>query len=213
MTSDDLDIIVSSVAPVMREFVAHKMEGFMDLMAAMERRMATLEVQAAVPGPEGKPGPPGESVMGPTGPKGDPGKDADESMITALETKILVLCDELAMKEATLKSWLLSEVATMPLPQNGKDGKDGEPGPAGRDADPVVLTAFEDALQALRGELERKTSVPTMTVDEADAVSQSVEALFRKELGLQETRVVRKQKRVVRDADGKIDRVVEETVS
>ncbi len=132
-------------------------------MAPLVARIAVLERREAVPGPEGKPGPPGESVMGPTGPKGDPGKDADEAEVykletrilevqgelerneAALETKILVLRDELATKEASLKSWLLSEVAAMPLPQNSKDGTSVTV----EDVAPLVKTLVADAVAAL----------------------------------------------------------------
>lgn len=123
-------------------------------IAPLVARITVLERREAVPGPEGKPGrdgdagPPGESVMGPTGPKGEPGQDADEAVITALETKILVLHDAIAMKEATIKSWLLSEVAAMPLPQNGKDGQDGASVTV-EDVAPLVKTLVTEAVAAL----------------------------------------------------------------
>ncbi len=120
-------------------------------IAPLVARIAVLERREAVPGPEGKPGrdgeagPPGESVMGPMGPKGDPGKDVDESVIAALETKILVLRDELATKEATIKSWLLSEVAAMPLPKDGQDGRSV----VLDDVAPLVKELVADAVAAL----------------------------------------------------------------
>ncbi len=137
-------------------------DGFADIvanaikvaMAPLVARIAVLERREAVPGPEGKPGrdgeagPPGESVVGPTGPKGDPGQDADESVIKSLETRIDVLRDEIATKESVIKSWLLSEVAAMPLPQHGKDGQDGASVTLD-DVAPLVKALVADAVAAL----------------------------------------------------------------
>ncbi len=99
-----------------------------------------------------------------------------------------------------------------PMGLTGPKGEPGEPGAAGKDVDASVLKAFRDDLDAIRGELELKTAEPTVSVEQADAISQSVETVFRKALGLPEPRVKAMQKRVVRDADGKIARVVEEVV-
>ncbi len=125
-------------------------------MAPLVARIAVLERREAVPGPEGKPGrdgeagPPGESVMGPTGPKGEPGKDADETVIQSLQTEIKELRVEVSGKvsEDYIKSWLLSEVAAMPLPQNGKDGQDGTSVTV-EDVTPLVKALVWQAVSAL----------------------------------------------------------------
>lgn len=123
-------------------------------IAPLVARIAVLERREAVPGPEGKPGrdgeagPPGESVMGPTGPKGEPGQDVDEAVIRALETKVDVLRGDLVTKTESIKSWWLSELATMPMPQNGKDGQDGTSVTLD-DVAPLVKTLVADAVAAL----------------------------------------------------------------
>ncbi len=142
-------------------------------MAPLVARIAVLERREAVPGPEGKPGrdgeagPPGESVMGPTGPKGDPGRDADEAVIQALETKIQVLRDEIAIKvvapEASMVRLLVAEeLKALPVPQNGQDGTSVTL----EDVVPFVNTMVSDAVEKAVAALPApKDGAPGESVD------------------------------------------------
>lgn len=153
MTADDLAIISRAITPVLRDFVAAKLQ-------SVEDRVAAVEARSPIPGEPGAPGPPGER-----GEKGEPGESG----------------------------------------ARGVDGHDGQ------DVDPTLLTEIRTTLATLtdawQTHHDRHLSVEHL---EAQA-SELCEKAFALAWTAAEPPV--RQKRVIRDRAGRIDRIIEEPVA
>ena len=86
-----------------------------------------------------------------------------------------------------------------PAGRDGIDGKDGAAGADGKDADPLVVKALTDRLATLEARTADEMS--------ADDVAAALTELFRKELAIDP---VRMQRRIIRDAHGRPESMVEE---
>jgi hypothetical protein len=122
MNSAALSVIVRSIAPVIREYVAAPVAMLTDRLTALETRMASVkdgrDGQKGEPGERGAHGEtgargePGDiGPMGPTGPKGDPGESIKGDV--------------------------------------GPVGPEGAQGPPGRDAEPVTREQLMDAIRSM----------------------------------------------------------------
>ncbi len=94
--------------------------------------------------------------------------------------------------------------------RDGVDGKHGIDGVDGKDAaiDDRVLQAWDDGLADARARIKDLEAV--VAWDVPDDLTARVEAELRKELALVVPTGRRTQKRIVRDAHGRLERVVEE---
>lgn len=122
---------------------------------------------------------------------------------------------------AELESRLKELPAPMP-PERGEKGDPGEPGPPGESVkgekgdpgDPGEIPIEWEG--RLAGVEQRLADWPTAQAEvSAQDAADVIAALLREELGpvLQAAAPVRTQKRVIRDAKGKIESVVEEVVT
>ena len=66
MTADELDALLDGIVPVVREYVAREIQ-------QRDARIAELEQRAPVPGPAGRDGADGLTVIGPQGDVGSAG--------------------------------------------------------------------------------------------------------------------------------------------
>jgi len=164
--------------------------------APLVKRIVELEAHTAVAGPigpEGRDGQKGlDGVPGPAGQDGAPGRDGVDGKDGPPGP---------AGKDGAIG-------AIGPPGRDGVDGKDGPPGPAGKDGaigrDGVVPDDWSPRLKALED-----SRVDLVSSDEVIA---EVGALLRRDL-LGAVRVPPKmQKRIIRDRQGKIARVIDEPV-
>lgn len=179
-------------------FVSAVVGAIRDVETRLERRLGELEARAPVPGPIGDRGPQGErgekgldgrdGLMGPSGPQGERGEKG---------------LDGLPGQRGPQGEKGLDGRDGVPGPQGerGPQGPPGPPGPAGRDA--VVPEDWSRRLAALE-------TRATETVTD-DQVAAEIASLLRRELVLAPAPPW--QKRVVRDSQGRIARVVEEPVN
>lgn len=125
-------VVVKALAPAFRTVDA-KIE-------ALEQK---FDVFAPVPGPQGEPGVPGESIVGPQGP---PGQDAppvsDEQILQALERRPDLFEKAVQFHTAVLDAMVQRHVESFLKanpPAAGKDGQDGTNGVDGQSVTPEQL--------------------------------------------------------------------------
>jgi hypothetical protein len=175
MTSSDLDIIVSSVAPVMREFVTSRIEGLLERCVGLEQRLIAVEQRQMIPGPEG--------------PRGEKGLDVDMAIVHAeIDFAVAKAIDAIEKPkdgkdgksvepfavEMLVAQEVARAIAALPPPVNGQDGKDG----ASVSVDDIVPIVVAEVLKAVAA-----LPIPTNGTDGKDGRSvepAEVEALVLK---------------------------------
>lgn len=143
--------------------------------------------------------------------------------LAALEANHTAMGDQMAACQADIADCLgqvktlAATIDALPMPKDGKDGADGINGVDGRNGSdaavgPLVadLATLVARAQAIEGRLDR---IGSADLSDEDLAAQC-EDLTRKAFGELPAPVPvrRMQKRVIRDGDGRIERVVEEPV-
>jgi len=158
-----------------------------EAMTPVVGRILTLEAQIRIPGP-----------IGPSGEKGldgTPGRDGKDGMPGEKGL------DGTPGRDG--KDGMPGEKGLDGTP--GRDGKDGAPGPPGRDG------RDGQSIQGPPGEKGSAAVVESTPGLDPALIAASADALLRKEFAaLEAAAPARMTKRVIRDARGKIERVIEE---
>jgi len=154
-----------------------------DVLTSFYPRLGALEARAAIPGRDGKDGMPGKDGL-----DGTAGRDGKDGMsVTTADVLPLVVAE------------VAKAVAAIPTP------KDGAPGPPGRDG------RDGQSIQGPPGEKGASGVVESVPGLDPALISAHVDVLMRKELAsLEAAAPPRITKRIIRDARGKIERVIEE---
>lgn len=156
-------------------------EAVKDIAAALSTRVGALEARAPIPGPIGP--------VGEKGLDGGPGRDGkDGASVTPDDMRPLIVAE------------VVKAVAAIPP---AKDGAPGPPGRDGRDGQSIQGPRGEKGADGRQGD-----PIPGLA---PDVLTASADVLLRKEFAaLDAAAPPRVIKRVIRDARGKIERVIEE---
>lgn len=159
LTQQELQAVIRGIAPVLRECVAEEVAG-------LAKRLAEIEQQKAIPGPQG-----------------DTGVGISSLVISADKRLLAHLSDgksidtgpvpEHELDQAEIAQIVEAEVArrmaSLPVP---KDGKDGEPG---KDADASAILELKSELAAIRFDVKGLDAKVMVAADISALVKSEVE--------------------------------------